>query len=462
MKGNDNQQFKTLRRLGSGAYGNVFEVKTPDESVYAIKVYSGELSGLLEFSALFAAGEHPNIISLRKYTVDLDRACLSDSTVNVRDNNKFMAGKTPGPGPGQGSSATTSDGSESESDFDHDDIENACSLALFMDLGDSDLRNINPASIDVDKLYLDMCAALTHLHSRGIIHGDIKPENILWNPKTGHYRLVDFSLAEFYTPHETLTNTVSTLNYRAPEVVDRSGVCFGSDWFSLGMTLLEIVNDNRPIRTHEDDRLPDAHKAMYAMYPTLMQGQGQGNGPHKAVTSSRPRSGLFCLKKNLAPDHMLQLLHQDPSKRFLMEHYDSVRSRYTGSVPIVNLTQIDRNGVYRSPNDRRRKKHMYEALLSSKMPRRIFWQILYVINKMPNVEDLNHIDFNVLRQIYENIFYRTHIEASTAEVMDHLRILRYGIVFQTPYECGYGRRATQRDIIERTSNCIFFMPFSQF
>jgi len=55
----------------------------------------------------------------------------------------------------------------------------------------SDMRSVH---VRARKLFECVCAALSHVHSRGLIHRDIKPDNVLMN-KVGEIRLVDFSLA---------------------------------------------------------------------------------------------------------------------------------------------------------------------------------------------------------------------------------------------------------------------------
>lgn len=413
---NDTQkQFDTIRKLGSGAYGNVYEVETSSADKYAIKVYSDKLGGLAEFATLFSAADHPNIISLRKYTVDLDHKSV----------------------PNKGE---------------------MCDLALFMDLGHGDLRGIPSAELDLDRLYLDIAAALTYIHSRGIIHGDIKPENIIWDPTTKHYRLTDFSLAEFFTTHEVITNTVSTMQYRAPEVANHTNVGPGSDWFSLGMMLLELANKRRPYRIKKDDQVIAAANALYAKYPHLMS----RDSPRPKKRRHNP--SLFHLENNVAEKHMLHLLHEDPLRRFDINHYEAVRRRWVEAnpnpvTPLADLTPTagKSDGIFRCSTGGTKKEY-FQSLLDRKISRRILWQMIFVIERL-SVDDLAKLDLNVLEQIYDNIFYREHIKAPTSAVMDCLRLLRCGLVFRTPYECGYGRRVVFKDFIHRCITKIFFTPF---
>jgi len=93
------------------------------------------------------------------------------------------------------------------------------------------------------KLTFNICDALSAAHQKNIIHGDIKPANIILSGK-GY--LIDFGTAG------DLNRRQGTLFYHAPEAM----LTPQSDLFSLGVTLYEIFTGSKPIET---GRLPLHH-----------------------------------------------------------------------------------------------------------------------------------------------------------------------------------------------------------
>lgn len=91
----------------------------------------------------------------------------------------------------------------------------------------------------------EVCDALAHAHSRGIIHRDIKPSNVILRPD-GRAVLLDFGLA-LQQGGNKLTQTGSALgspHYMAPEVWSGGGAAADarSDVYSLGVTLYEMLS----------------------------------------------------------------------------------------------------------------------------------------------------------------------------------------------------------------------------
>uniref|UniRef100_A0A671YA84 Ribosomal protein S6 kinase n=1 Tax=Sparus aurata TaxID=8175 RepID=A0A671YA84_SPAAU len=88
------------------------------------------------------------------------------------------------------------------------------------------------------KFYLaELALALDHLHSLGIIYRDLKPENILLDEE-GHIKITDFGLSKEAIDHDKRAYSFcGTIEYMAPEVVNRRGHTQSADWWSFGVLM---------------------------------------------------------------------------------------------------------------------------------------------------------------------------------------------------------------------------------
>lgn len=72
----------------------------------------------------------------------------------------------------------------------------------------------------VTKLYIyQLCRALAYIHSVGVCHRDIKPQNLLCNPRTHVLKLCDFGSAKMLVPGEPNVPYICSRYYRAPELI---------------------------------------------------------------------------------------------------------------------------------------------------------------------------------------------------------------------------------------------------
>ena len=109
------------------------------------------------------------------------------------------------------------------------------------------------------KIFLirSICNGLGYVHSKGIVHGDLKCDNILLSDekkiKIGDYlfpipKLADFGLGQFGD------NKIvgGTPGFIAPEILKGSGLNFKTDIFALGMLMFEILSGLRPIPAQKE------------------------------------------------------------------------------------------------------------------------------------------------------------------------------------------------------------------
>jgi serine/threonine protein kinase len=98
-------------------------------------------------------------------------------------------------------------------------------------------------------LFLQVCAAVSYLHQNGVIHGDLKPPNILVG-NHGAVKLVDFGIASAITAPETNSQDkalpLMTPGYASPEQMRGEGLTPASDVYSLAVILYELLSGSKP------------------------------------------------------------------------------------------------------------------------------------------------------------------------------------------------------------------------
>lgn len=100
----------------------------------------------------------------------------------------------------------------------------------------------------------ELGCALRYVHGQGIVHRDVKPDNVLLDSE-GHVHLADFNVASDYTPGRPLTSKSGTLAYLAPEVYSGRGYTTEVDWWSLGVLFYECIYNKRPFEANHHDQL---------------------------------------------------------------------------------------------------------------------------------------------------------------------------------------------------------------
>jgi eukaryotic-like serine/threonine-protein kinase len=110
------------------------------------------------------------------------------------------------------------------------------------------------ADRDVARIGMALCEALDHAHQRGVIHRDVKPQNVMVvaDPAAGagFAKLADFGVAHVASG-EALTRTgdvVGTLAYMAPEQAEGARTTPASDVYSLALSLYEAWTGSNPVR----------------------------------------------------------------------------------------------------------------------------------------------------------------------------------------------------------------------
>ena len=189
--------------LGSGSYGKIYEYKDK-----VIKFVKGENNGFLSEINILSRCNHCCIIPLIDYEI------------SIEDNEPVTS--------------------------------------LLLPRGENILKALSQGKITLRNVLRDLLSAVAYLHEMRIIHGDIKPDNIIFY--NNHAVLIDFGLSEVCQQIEL--DDIShrsvlvdgyfgikfSIPFRDPEVLSYPCVnLISNDLYSLGMTMIALYNEDRTI-----------------------------------------------------------------------------------------------------------------------------------------------------------------------------------------------------------------------
>jgi predicted ATPase/signal transduction histidine kinase/tRNA A-37 threonylcarbamoyl transferase component Bud32 len=122
-------------------------------------------------------------------------------------------------------------------------------------------------------LALKIVESLSQLHQQNIIHKDINPSNIVFNPETGQLKLIDLGISTVLTrENPTLKNPnvlEGTLTYISPEQTGRMNrsLDYRTDFYSLGVTFYELLTQQLPFTSLDAMELLHCHIAKQPVPP---------------------------------------------------------------------------------------------------------------------------------------------------------------------------------------------------
>jgi len=136
---------------------------------------------------------------------------------------------------------------------------------------------------------IQMAQALHYLGQQRIIHKDIKPANILMCPETRQIKFIDFSISSLLPKEQQqLLNPKvleGTLAYISPEQTGRMnrGIDYRTDFYSLGVTLYELLTGVLPFQSNDPVELLHCHIAKEPLAPNELL-DTQGNPYPEAIS----------------------------------------------------------------------------------------------------------------------------------------------------------------------------------
>ena len=123
-------------------------------------------------------------------------------------------------------------------------------------------------------LAIRACDILGHIHAQQIIHKDINPANLIWNPSTNVLKIIDFGIStQLSKQHLTLKNPEvleGTLAYMSPEQTGRMNraLDYRTDFYSLGATFYQLFTGQLPFNIDDPMEMVHCHIAKQPLPPS--------------------------------------------------------------------------------------------------------------------------------------------------------------------------------------------------
>jgi hypothetical protein len=202
-------RYQLTQRLGSGGFGTVYAARDErlrrDVAIKVIPRAETDDDHAGREARVAARLNHPNVVALYELGFDDDNVYLVSELVEGRTLAELIAADA---------------------------------------LSDRDIARIGAA----------LCDGLVHAHERGVVHRDVKPQNVMVVAEpargSGFAKLTDFGVAHL-AGDEPLTRTgdvVGTLAYMAPEQAEGARVTWEADVYSLALSLYEAWTGVNPVR----------------------------------------------------------------------------------------------------------------------------------------------------------------------------------------------------------------------
>ena len=150
---------------------------------------------------------------------------------------------------------------------------------------------VNEEAVDIMK---QLCSAVAEAHSRGIIHRDIKPQNVIVKAD-GSLKILDFGIATALGSVQLTqaNNVMGSVHYLAPELAKGEPASFQSDIYALGIVLYEMLSGDVPYKA--DQAVQVALKHMREPMPSV-----------RAINSTVPQSLENIITRCTAKDPSLR------------------------------------------------------------------------------------------------------------------------------------------------------------
>jgi len=342
-----NQRYQTLQILGQGGFGSVYKVADQFEygkilalkkiksdiiSRKAIKVFKHEFKFLISLI-------HPNLVKVHDFDIDKETDELFFTMEYIQGSSLFKSLKE---------------------SFSWEKVENNM---------------------------IQAARALSYIHSKDVIHYDIKPDNIFIDDY-GKLKIMDFGFAG----SKNTTEVRGTMQFIAPELIQKKNVTHKIDFFSLGVTFYFSITGKLPFKGKDKQEIiSNAIKGNYI--------------PLDEIRKDIPKKLIKVISRMMQPDpdkrydcadEIIMDLIDDPQKR------NSVQYLFTG----LGIRSYISSGKLIG---RRSELEVLMTNSSKIFQEKIFYdnKPIFLIGRYGNGKSSILREFKYLIQLNENIDYFT-------------------------------------------------------
>ncbi|KAL0844525.1 hypothetical protein Bca101_017771 [Brassica carinata] len=218
-------KYEKLEKVGEGTYGKVYKAVEKDTGkLVALKKTRLEMD---EEGIPPTALREISLLQMLSQSIYIVRLLCVEHVLQSKDSSSSPV------------AATHSQKSNLYLVFEYLDTD----LKKFID---SYRKGSNPRPLEADlvmRFMFQLCKGVAHCHSHGVLHRDLKPQNLLLDKERGILKIADLGLGRAFTvPLKSYTHEIVTLWYRAPEVLlGSTHYSTGVDMWSVGCIFAEMV-----------------------------------------------------------------------------------------------------------------------------------------------------------------------------------------------------------------------------